>query len=557
MGREAVRPYRRAILIYLLAVVLPVCGLVWLGLRSFERQRQALETLEAEQVAIEIDARTAAAAAEALADQAHPLGRAFLTFENGVLVEPWLPEPTTAVPSFAPDAFAAAERQELELGRPDLALASYRRLLGRGEWEALALGRIARCLEKLGRTEEARATWHTLAHEHPDARDLSHRPFGIVAAIQAGETDGLFDAIAAGRWRLSADQLTYFLELLDAERAKPVLERYRLAQVQAAEFQPANPIRQGQIYRTRVGADDVFYRADGPDRIVALVADPAWIQGTLRPIVEREISPADRTSQELVVYGGATALVFVILSGGIFLLVRDLSREARANRLRSDFVSSVSHELKTPITLIHLYGETLLRHGHLPAIERDEFLRIITRESTRLGRLVDRVLTFSRVERGGERYAFEVDDPTPVVAGVVNDYREWLTQEGFSVNLSVPDVGPPVRFDRAALSQAVLNLLDNAAKYSGASRYIAVRLAERDPDVAIEVEDHGVGIAPADQPRIFDRFYRGRGATGAGGQGLGLFMVRHIVEAHGGRIEIESEPGRGSLFRLILPRAAA
>jgi signal transduction histidine kinase len=103
----------------------------------------------------------------------------------------------------------------------------------------------------------------------------------------------------------------------------------------------------------------------------------------------------------------------------------------------------------------------------------------------------------------------------------------------------------------------VLNLLDNAAKYSGTSRHIAVRLAERDPDVAIEVEDHGVGIAPADQPRIFDRFYRGRDATGPAGYGLGLFMVRHIMAAHGGRIEVESVPGRGSVFRLLLPRAAA
>jgi signal transduction histidine kinase len=110
-----------------------------------------------------------------------------------------------------------------------------------------------------------------------------------------------------------------------------------------------------------------------------------------------------------------------------------------------------------------------------------------------------------------------------------------------------------VRFDPAALSQAVVNLLDNAVKYSGSSRTIAARVTAADSHVTFEVEDHGVGIPDADRNRIFDRFYRAANDTGKGGSGLGLFMVRHIMDAHGGRAEVESEPGRGSRFRLVFP----
>ena len=148
-------------------------------------------------------------------------------------------------------------------------------------------------------------------------------------------------------------------------------------------------------------------------------------------------------------------------------------------------------------------------------------------------------------------------DLAPLVGGVVDDYREWLEHAGFVVQRSLPDAAPAVRFDPAAVSQAVINLLDNAAKYSGTSQEIAVRLHAHNGHVAIEIEDHGIGIAAAEQAKIFDRFYRSAGGTGKGGYGLGLFMVRHIMAVHGGRVEVDSEPGRGSRFRLIFPTATA
>jgi two-component system phosphate regulon sensor histidine kinase PhoR len=278
------------------------------------------------------------------------------------------------------------------------------------------------------------------------------------------------------------------------------------------------------------------------------------VNGNLKPQIERALGMTDTSGQGLRIYGGAIALVLVILSAGVGLLLRDIAREARTNRLRSDFVSSVSHELKTPITLIRLYSETLLRPDAFREEDRDGFYSIIVRESERLGRLVDRILTFSRVERGDQVYNLEEGDVAPVIARVVEDYREYLERAGFRLERALAPSAPPVRFDSGALSQAVVNLLDNAVKYSGDSREIAVRLSAENGCVAFEVEDHGLGIPAAERERIFGRFYRVPNGSGKGGYGLGLFLVRHIMDAHGGRVDVDSEPGRGSRFRLMFPK---
>ena len=207
--------------------------------------------------------------------------------------------------------------------------------------------------------------------------------------------------------------------------------------------------------------------------------------------------------------------------------------------------------------MIRLYGETLLsRAGSgvpFTEAERADFYRIIVRESERLSRLVNQILTFSRIERGAQVYSLEEGDLAPAFTGIVDDYGEYLGRAGFTVARDIPESAPAVRFDEAALSQAVVNLLDNAVKYSGSSRDISVRLETKGASVTLEVEDHGVGIPAAEQNKVFDRFYRVSNGSGKGGYGLGLFLVRHIMEAHGGRAEVESEPGRGSRFRLVFP----
>ncbi|MEX2273376.1 MAG: ATP-binding protein [Vicinamibacterales bacterium] len=546
------RLYRRAILIYFLTIVVPVCALLWLGIQSFNRQRQALATLTAEKLAAAVEARTAEAAARALQDRVHPIAEHYFVAEGGEIIRPALRAP---LPQPAPPEFAAAERLELEANRPDLALPAYRRLVSSTSSPALALSGVARCQARLGDETAARATWREIAAKYPDARDLSHRPYGIVAALAAGDSSGLFEQITAGRWDLPADQAEYFLDRVAPGRSTSYLDQFHFARQLAAEFRAPGGLRAGELRDDSVAGRRIFYRVESPDRIAGLVVSRPWAEA-IRGDLERELGVADAGTSDIRLYGGAVALVSLLLLAGVVLLARDTSREARVNQLRAEFVSGVSHELKTPITLVRLYGETLLRHD-LPEEQRREFYRIITRESTRLGRLVDQILAFSRIERGDLHYELREGDVAPVVAGVLEDYRDWLEHAGFVVRPSVPESAPSIRFDPVAVSQALVNLLDNAAKYSGASREIGVRLDVKGPEVVIEVEDHGVGIAAHEQARIFDRFYRAAGRSGKGGYGLGLFMVRHIMDVHGGRAEVDSEPGRGSRFRLVFPTVPA
>ncbi len=142
---------------------------------------------------------------------------------------------------------------------------------------------------------------------------------------------------------------------------------------------------------------------------------------------------------------------------------------------------------------------------------------------------------------------------TPVVARTVEVYGQYLKRRGFSVETDLATELPPLRFDADAVAAAVVNLVDNAAKYSGTPKFVAVRLRPEGDEVILEVEDHGPGIPASEQGKIFERFYRGRGERGKGGYGLGLFLVQHIMEAHGGRVELDSGSGRGSRFRLVFP----
>jgi signal transduction histidine kinase len=557
--RDVPRLYRRAILIYVITIVAPVCVLLWLGLQSFERQRQALSSLAEEKIEAELQTRMRQAAAEALDRHRHPLAKYFFTVEKGAVVQPALYAPPRQP---APSEFLEAEHQELDLNRPDLALESYRKLAARHQHEALALNGMARCLAKLGRRDEARATWRKLAASFPDERDLSDRPFGIVAALAAGDTAGLLDQIASGRWKLSADQANYFLSRLDApNRTSPYFDQLRFARELNDQFHPPGGLQRNKIQSYALNGREVFYRDEGNGRISGFVVNENWVRHTLRPQVEQDLGLSNSAGRGLRVYGAAMAAVLLVLSAGIVLLLRDVSREARVNSLRADLVSSVSHELKTPITLIRLYGETLLgRPGANPVFtepERRDFYRVIVRESQRLSRLVSQVLTFSRIERGAQVYNLEEGDLGAAIADIVDGYQEYLDRAGFTVERSFEESMPPVRFDATALSQAVINLLDNAVKYSGPSREIALRLEALDGNVIFEVEDHGTGIPATEREKIFERFYRSSNGSGKGGYGLGLFLVRHIMNAHGGSVEVESDPGRGSRFRLVFPAARA
>jgi two-component system, OmpR family, phosphate regulon sensor histidine kinase PhoR len=242
-----------------------------------------------------------------------------------------------------------------------------------------------------------------------------------------------------------------------------------------------------------------------------------------------------------------------VLAIGLFLFVR-VTWDLRWFELRSQFISGVSHEFKTPLSLIRLYSETLSADdADFSQEDRQKYVRIIARESERLSRLINNVLEFSRMEQSPIHRDLPEGDLEPTVTQAIQDYSEYLTWKGFDLRVSIQPNLPRVRFNQEQVSQMILNLLDNARKYSGTSRLIQLRARTLAGDAAIEVQDNGIGIPADEKDKIFQPFYRISNASNQGGCGLGLYLVEQTMKQHGGRIEVESEANRGSLFRMIFP----
>jgi signal transduction histidine kinase len=249
-------------------------------------------------------------------------------------------------------------------------------------------------------------------------------------------------------------------------------------------------------------------------------------------------------------------LMTVALLSGIILALRAAQRQMRLSQMKTDFVSNVSHELRTPLASIRVFGE-FLKMGRVSEEEKiREYGEFIETESRRLTQLVNNILDFSRIESGRKTYEFNETDPSALVYSTLKTFDIQLKQRGFSVHVTEPPMPlPHVYVDSEAIGQALINLLDNAVKYSGAAHEIEVELGREKGFVTISVQDHGIGLSREDQQKVFEKFYRV--CTGlvheSRGSGLGLSLVKHIVEAHKGRVTVESEQGRGSTFTIRLP----
>ena len=243
-----------------------------------------------------------------------------------------------------------------------------------------------------------------------------------------------------------------------------------------------------------------------------------------------------------------------LLAGGIFLTYRNVSKEMALARLKSDFVSNVSHELRTPLSLIRLYAETL-ELGRLSSPEKhQEYYCIIRKESERLTALINNILDFSRIEAGRKEYDFRETDMRELVFNTLESYRYQIEQHGFTLEEKIAEV-PPLRVDREAMARSLVNLVNNALKYSQDRKYIGVKLYRENGSVKLEVIDHGIGIPSNEQNKIFEKFYRVGDPLvhNTKGSGLGLSLVQHIARAHGGDVIVDSAPGAGSKFTITLP----
>jgi len=249
----------------------------------------------------------------------------------------------------------------------------------------------------------------------------------------------------------------------------------------------------------------------------------------------------------------------ILLAAGILLTYRNVAREMQLARLKSDFVANVSHELRTPLALIRLYAETL-ELGRLNSQDKfQEYYRIIRKESERLSALINNILDFARIEAGRKEYEFRETDLAELVRSTLDSYRFQIEQQGFTLRENIAVDLPPLKVDREAIARSLLNLVNNALKYSSEEKFLGVNLYRLNGNVRLEVVDHGIGIPRGEQSRIFENFYRVGDPLvhNTKGSGLGLALVRHIVQAHGGNVSVESAPGKGSTFTISLPCSAA
>lgn len=273
----------------------------------------------------------------------------------------------------------------------------------------------------------------------------------------------------------------------------------------------------------------------------------------LDPSVDRSV--AQRWSLLWWFYAIALLLVLGVSLFGGYLLWRDVNRDMKMAQERSQFIAGVSHELRTPLTAIRMYAETLaMGRAATPEVSQ-QYIETILTEGERLSRLVDNVLDFARIEQGKRLYRFRPCSLQEVVRASVQALAKPLEHQGFAVQMEIDETVPEVQADPDALMRAMLNLLSNAMKYSGQSRVIEVKLAARHSQVAIRVRDYGFGLPESEQLQIFEKFYRAPQPDGQNvpGTGLGLTLVKHVVEEHGGRVEVKSQPGQGSVFSILLP----
>ena len=428
---------------------------------------------------------------------------------------------------------AAAIAADMRAGRWQLDRASFRHVAGQVEtW----LGSELRASNE----EEALAAavawlhqkWTSTPPDRFPSTGIQFQPFGSVPiTILWASGGGRVAALVAGPRYLRTHWLA------EVQKAASPARAYFAANGGKPVAGDAPPARRGDPRRVQRTAADTGL----PWSVVTAGAGPEEESGEL-------------AARRRILLAGFGALL-VLISAGSYLIWRSVNRELAVARLQSDFVAAVSHEFRTPLTALRQFNDLLGEEDDVPPEKRRTYYQAQTRATERLHRLVESLLDFGRMEAGGRPYRFQRLDAAALARDVVEEFRGEVTGRGFAVQCSVDSGEYLVDADSEALSRALWNLLDNGAKYSGESRTLELAVGRADSAVAIAVRDHGTGIPASEQKRIFQKFVRGEAAKSQGikGTGIGLTMVRHIVQAHGGEVRVESEVGQGSAFTITLP----
>ena len=474
--------------------------------------------------------------------------------------------------------------------RWDDALAAYRLLISANTMaidgtpaDLVARRAICSILEEAGRRDELRQEATALQSDLLAGRWQLDQPAWEFTAYQIEQWTGRVVPIPTGRKEFSevAGWLWKEWNRNPAERLPTVSRRFvlgrhtllwRTEESQAVIVAIAPPL-------LRMWAEKAMRSAGTTDPLSLLAATGEPLVGpapAVKPAVVRSpatetglpwtlaLSPGNSSQQQqefavrrrLLSLG--LAAIILLLAGSSYVLWRVIQRELAIARLQTEFVSTVSHEFRTPLTSLRHVTELLEEDDDMPRDRRRSFYAALSRNTERLHRLVESLLDFARMEGGRKPYDLRPVDATELTAQVVSDFRKEVEPRGFTVELEAEPSALPLRADAPSLTNALWNLLDNAVKYSPERDSVRVSVRRHRSGVAISVQDHGLGIPRREQSEIFRRFVRGEQASRLGikGTGLGLAMVSHIVQAHGGAIELESEEGSGSTFRLVFPECS-
>jgi signal transduction histidine kinase len=587
--------------------------------RARERQEQAADRIAADtrEALAETGERIGAWALSPPVDGKPAQGVLLIVTEDTILTAPehrLLYRPLSPEPAFGgggADNFSEGEALEYERGQPEQAIEWYKRLTDSKDpaIRAGALTRLARVLRRMGRIEDARSAYSRLAGIH-DAR-VAGAPAELVARLALGELskkpadgDALQKDLLSGRWGLSRGQFEFYeteASRLSGNRRVVPSESAALSEVIAEGWgdlmrdesprgektiwlkgEPFLLIWRGPTSRRAV-------LATRPESIFRQIASreglsSALVDGEGRAVLGRrsEISRATvRTPAETqlpwtlyiaTAQGAAetgviarerflllvTVLMALILIAGAYFIARAIRSEAEVARMQSDFVSAVSHEFRSPLTSLRQLSE-ILAFGRVPNEDRRQvYYETLVRETVRLQRLVEGLLNFGRMEAGVRRFRFEETDAAQLMASVAAEFEPQIRAMGRHIELANDADSCTIDADPDALAVALRNLVDNALKYAPDCPTIRMECGVEKGRVAIRVRDEGPGIPASERRAIFRKFVRGSAAAAANvkGSGVGLTMVRHIVDVHRGNIRVTSEPGLGSTFTILLPRGA-